>query len=184
MRKLVVAATLFLAACDAKRTGIGVPEPTTAAQSDTAFKAMDMRHGNVVGEDPMALEHQFVAQPDGGDIILERQIHEDMGINQIRAHLLLISRSFARGDFSLPGFVHEKPVPGTTVTSLSCCSVGQGAFNGTPVWASLGWTILLSIRNFSTSSPLTSVSIASLISTQGDRGCPLFVSISQRKAGF
>lgn len=116
MRKLfVVGAVVIVAACDAKRTEVGVPEPATAAQSDTAFKAMDMRHGNVVGTDPMALEHQFVAQPDGGDIILERQIHEDMGINQIRAHLLLISRSFARGDFSLPGFVHEKPVPGTVV---------------------------------------------------------------------
>jgi len=98
---------LVVAACDAsKRTpGIGAPEPATAQESNAA----------AVADDPMALEHQFVAQPDGGDIILERQIHEDMGINQIRAHLLLISRSFARGDFSLPGFVHEKPVPGELV---------------------------------------------------------------------
>jgi|KBSSwiStaDraftv2_1062776.scaffolds.fasta_scaffold1018660_2 hypothetical protein len=116
MRKLIaVGALVFAAACDAKRVDVGTPEPATPGQSDTAFKAMDMRHGEVVGTDPMALEHQFVSQPDGGDIILERQIHEDMGINQIRAHLLLISRSFARGDFSLPGFVHEKPVPGTVV---------------------------------------------------------------------
>lgn len=116
MRKLIaVGALVFAAACDAKRVDVGTPEPATPGQSDTAFKAMDMRHGEVVGTDPMALEHQFVSQPDGGDIILERQIHEDMGINQIRAHLLLISRSFARGDFSLPGFVHEKPVPGTAV---------------------------------------------------------------------
>ena len=116
MRKLIaVGALVFAAACDAKRVDVGTPEPATPGQSDTAFKAMDMRHGEGVGTDPMALEHQFVSQPDGGDIILERQIHEDMGINQIRAHLLLISRSFARGDFSLPGFVHEKPVPGTVV---------------------------------------------------------------------
>ena len=116
MRKLIaVGALVFAAACDAKRVDVGTPEPATPGQSDTAFKAMDMRHGEVVGTDPMALEHQFVSQPDGGDIILERQIHEDMGINRIRAHLLLISRSFARGDFSLPGFVHEKPVPGTVV---------------------------------------------------------------------
>lgn len=116
MRKLFAVGALVIAAgCDAKRVDVGTPEPATAGQSDTAFKAMDVRHGEVVGTDPMALEHQFVSQPDGGDIILERQIHEDMGINQIRAHLLLISRSFARGDFSLPGFVHEKPVPGTVV---------------------------------------------------------------------
>lgn len=102
MRRLIVAATLFAAACDASKRApvIGAPEPSTVQQTET---------------DPMALEHQFVAQPDGGDIILERQIHEDLGINQIRANLLLISRSFARGDFSLPGFVHDKPIPGTTV---------------------------------------------------------------------
>ncbi len=112
----IVAAVLSVAACDApKRTPVvGTPEPVSA-QTDTGFTAMEQRHGNVVGQDPMALAHQFVAQPDGGDILLERQIHDDMGINQIRAHLLLISRSFARGDFSLPGFVHEKPVPGTVI---------------------------------------------------------------------
>lgn len=118
MRQLgAVVAALFVAACDAsKRTpAMGTPEPVATQQADSAFKAMDQRHGELVGQDPMVLEHQFVAQPDGGDIILERQIHEDVGINQIRAHLLLISRSFARGDFSLPGFVHEKPAAGTVV---------------------------------------------------------------------
>jgi hypothetical protein len=116
MRKLAIAGMLsFVIACDAKRVDVGTPEPAAAAQSDTAFKAMDMRHDSAVGTAPMTLAHEFVAQPDGGDIILERQIHEDMGINQIRAHLLLISRSFARGDFSVPGFVHEKPIPGTVV---------------------------------------------------------------------
>src|SRR6476660_7118354 len=116
MRKLIaVGALVFAAACDAKRVDVGTPEPATPGQSDTAFKAMDMRHGEVVGTDPMALEHLFVSLPDGGDIVLERQIHEDLGINQIRAHLLLISRSFANGDFTTPGFVHDKPVPGTDV---------------------------------------------------------------------
>jgi hypothetical protein len=112
-----VGALVVAAACDSPKRApaIGTPEPVSAQQSDSAFKAMDERHAEMIGDDPMALEHQFVQQPDGGDIILERQIHEDMGINQIRAHLLLIARSFSRGDFSLPGFVHEKPVPGTTV---------------------------------------------------------------------
>jgi hypothetical protein len=112
-----VVALVSIAGCDGSKRSLAVraPEPVTAAAADSAFKAMDMRHGEVVGEDPMALAHQFQSQPDGGDIILERQIHDDMGIKQIRAHLLLIARSFARGDFSLPGFVHEKPVPGTSV---------------------------------------------------------------------
>jgi hypothetical protein len=118
MRKIatLTAALVFVAACDSpKRAAVGTPQPLSAQQADSQFKAMNERHGETIGDDPMALEHQFVQQPDGGDIILERQIHEDLGINQIRAHLLLISRSFARGDFSLPGFVHEKPVPGTAV---------------------------------------------------------------------
>jgi hypothetical protein len=106
MRNVVplAAALLLVSACDSpKRAAVGAPEPVTAQ--------------DVAADDPMALEHQFVATPDGGDIILERQIHEDLGINQIRAHLLLIARSFARGDFSVPGFVHDKPVPGTAVMS-------------------------------------------------------------------
>ena len=71
-----------------------------------------------------------------------------------------------------------------TCTLLSCCSVGHGAFNGTSGTASLGCTRPFSIRYCSTSSPLTSGNILSLISTQGESGCPLFVSISQRNAGL
>ena len=115
MRKLVaIPMMLFVAsACDApKRTAAGIPEPVAG---DTAFAAMNARHAEAVNDDPMSLEHQFISQPDGGDIVLERSIHEDLGINQIRAHLLLISRSFSNGDFSIPGFVHDKPVPGTDV---------------------------------------------------------------------
>jgi hypothetical protein len=108
MRKIVsLAATLLVvSACDSpKRAAVGAPEPVTAQDDES------------VSNDPMALEHQFVATADGGDIILERQIHEDLGINQIRAHLLLLARSFKRGDFSIPGFIHDKPVPGTAVMS-------------------------------------------------------------------
>jgi hypothetical protein len=109
---------LTLAACDsAKRTAVGTPEPVVAQEMDSARLAMETRHGEAVGDDPMALAHQFVSTEDGGDIILERSVHDDLGINQIRAHLLLISRSFARGDFTTPGFVHDKPVPGTDVMS-------------------------------------------------------------------
>jgi len=110
-------ATILIAACDAgKRSqGVGALEPASAQQADSAFVAMDTRHGQAVGVDPMALAHQFESTPEGGDIILERGVHDEMGITQIRAHLLLIARSFARGDFAIPGFVHEKPVPGTSV---------------------------------------------------------------------
>src|SRR6478672_7214883 len=71
-----------------------------------------------------------------------------------------------------------------TCTLLSCCSVAHGAFNGTSGTASLGCTRPFSIRYCSTCSPLISGNILSLISTQGESGCPLFVSISQRNAGL
>src|SRR5438105_1818434 len=57
-----------------------------------------------------------------------------------------------------------------TWTLLSCCSVAQGALRGASVTASLGFTNSFSIRYCSTSSPLTSASIFSLISMQGESG--------------
>ncbi len=110
-------AIIVIAGCDAgKHTqAVGTPEPVAAQGADSAFRAMDVRHGKAVGVDPMSLAHQFESTADGGDIILERAVHDEMSITQIRAHLLMIARSFARGDFAIPGFVHEKPVPGVPV---------------------------------------------------------------------
>ena len=101
-----ILALLTLAACDAsKQTPLGAPQPLTAQDDSGATN------------DPMTVASQFVAQDDGGDIIIERQVHQDLGINQIRSHLLLVARSFARGDFAVAGFIHEKPIPGTAVMS-------------------------------------------------------------------
>lgn len=109
-------ALVCFAACDAstRSQAAAVPSPLSEENADSAFKAMDHRHAGVIGVDPLAMAHRFEAMPDGGDIVLERQAHDDMGINQIRAHLLLISRAFKRGDFTIPGFVHSTNVPGTT----------------------------------------------------------------------
>ena len=35
------------------------------------------------------------------------------GVSQIRAHMRRIASAFGRGDFTLPGFVHAREVPGT-----------------------------------------------------------------------
>lgn len=115
----LIVATFLMAGCDAgKRSQAGgALEPVPAQAGDSAFHAMDVRHGQAVGVDPMTLAHQFEATEEGGDIILERDVHDEMGVTQIRAHLLMIARAFARGDFTVPGFVHEKPVPGTSVMS-------------------------------------------------------------------
>ena len=108
---------MSLAACDAAKRSqaVAAPAPLSAENADSAFKAMDHRHGNVIGVDPLAMAHRFEAVPDGGDIVLERGVHDELGINQIRSHLLLISRGFKRGDFTIPGFVHSQKVPGTTI---------------------------------------------------------------------
>ena len=100
-----ILALLTLAACDAsKQTPLGAPQPLTAQDADSGAT-----------DDPMTVASQFVVQGDGGDIIIERQVHQDLGINQIRSHLLMVARSFARGDFAVPGFIHDKPIPGTAV---------------------------------------------------------------------
>lgn len=111
---VAIAALVGLAACDASKRSQGLPTPTPVGiqNGDSAFDAMEHRHGDAVGVDPMAMAHQFAAVPEGGDITLERQAHDDMGITQIRSHLLLISRSFKRGDFTIPGFIHVGEVPG------------------------------------------------------------------------
>ncbi|MBA3405429.1 MAG: hypothetical protein H0U13_12210 [Gemmatimonadaceae bacterium] len=101
-----------LAACDASRRTGAIPTPVTSANADSVFNAMDHRHGDVVGVDPMALAHRFETLPEGGNIVLERGEHDDFGISQIRLHLLKISRSFKRGDFAIPGFIHTQTVPG------------------------------------------------------------------------
>jgi len=113
----LIVATFLMAGCDAKTRSqaAGALEPVPSPQGDSAFHAMDARHGQAVGVDPMTLAHQFEDTEQGGDIILEREVHDEMGVTQIRAHLLMIARAFARGDFAVPGFVHEKPVPGTDV---------------------------------------------------------------------
>ncbi len=113
----LIVATFLMAGCDAgtRSQAAGALEPVRAQAGDSVFQAMDARHGQAVGVDRMTLAHQFEATEQGGDIILERDVHDEMGVTQIRAHLLMIARAFARGDFAIPGFVHEKPVPGTSV---------------------------------------------------------------------
>lgn len=39
------------------------------------------------------------------------------GVAQIRRHLEQIATSFQRGDFPVPGFVHDREVPGTKMMS-------------------------------------------------------------------
>lgn len=85
--------------------------------TDTGFAAMQARGADRrgMGVDQSTSVHQFDALPDGGRIELQRAVDDSAGVAQIRAHLREIAAAFKRGDFSIPGFVHQQQVPGTAV---------------------------------------------------------------------
>ena len=69
-----------------------------------------------MGVDQYTSTHVFDDLPDGGRIELQRDVDDPAGVAQIRAHLASIAEAFARGDFSIPEFVHDTAeVPGTRV---------------------------------------------------------------------
>ncbi len=59
--------------------------------------------------------HLFTPLPDGGRIELQRNETDSAGVQQIRRHMATIACQFSTGDFHLPGFVHDREVPGTSV---------------------------------------------------------------------
>jgi hypothetical protein len=68
-----------------------------------------------MGVDQYTSSHRFEALPDGGRITLQRDQADSAGTAQIRAHMQTIAAAFAAGDFKLPGFVHDREVPGTAI---------------------------------------------------------------------
>ena len=66
-----------------------------------------------MGVDQYTSFHQFESLPDGGRIALQRDASDTVGVLQIRVHMRQIAAAFARGDFTLPGFVHAREVPGS-----------------------------------------------------------------------
>lgn len=84
---------------------------------DTAFAAMQQRGKRAMGVDQYTSTHHFEALSDGGVIRLVRDVDDSAGVAQVRAHLREVARAFAAGDFSTPGFVHVRTVPGTQVMS-------------------------------------------------------------------
>ena len=91
------------------------PGSSAGSGSDSAFAAVQKRGAVAMGVDQYTSAHVFEPLPDGGRIVLQRDSVDPAGITTIRAHMEDIAVRFARGDFSLPGFVHDGPVPGTGV---------------------------------------------------------------------
>jgi len=86
---------------------------TAHATSDSSFAALQARGQVAMGVDQYTSTHHFDALPDGGRIVLERDVDDSAGVAMIQAHLRAIARAFQSGDFSTPAFVHMRTVPGT-----------------------------------------------------------------------
>lgn len=83
--------------------------------TDSAFAGVQERGHEAMGVDQYTSAHRFEPLPDGGRIELQRDTTDRAGVATIRAHMRDIAGRFARGDFTIPGFVHAQEVPGTRV---------------------------------------------------------------------
>jgi hypothetical protein len=83
--------------------------------SDTAFAELQERGAVAMGVDQYTSSHVFESLPDGGRIVLQRDSADSAGTAVIRAHMADIAARFATGDFTIPGAVHARQVPGTSV---------------------------------------------------------------------
>ena len=86
-----------------------------AADADSGFVGVQARGREAMGVDQYTSTHLFEPLPDGGRIELQRDVSDSAGRAQIIAHMGRIAGAFATGNFTLPGFVHAREVPGTKV---------------------------------------------------------------------
>ena len=82
------------------------------AKSDSSFAAVQSRGKIAMGVDQYTSKHQFESLADGGRIELQRMEEDSAGTATIRTHLKAVAEAFGEGDFSTPGFVHWREVPG------------------------------------------------------------------------
>ena len=71
-----------------------------------------------MGVDQYTSAHRFEPRTDGGSITLQRDPLDSAGVAQIRLHMETIAAAFRRGDFTVPGYVHARKVPGTPVMAV------------------------------------------------------------------
>jgi hypothetical protein len=110
-----VAASLAVAIAACRGDGTSSAERRAAAAHDSAFAAVQTRGKAAMGVDQYTSTHVFEPLEDGGRIELQRDDADSAGTAQIRSHMREIATRFAAGDFTLPGFVHARDVPGTDV---------------------------------------------------------------------
>jgi hypothetical protein len=107
---------LVVAACVDRPARNSSPALTPGRDSaDSAFALVQTRGHAAMGVDQYTSSHRFESLPDGGRISLQRDPGDSAGVAQIRSHMRRIAAAFARGDYALPGLVHDRDVPGTAV---------------------------------------------------------------------
>jgi hypothetical protein len=113
MARTAVSLMILLAACS-DRSGVqSRTHPPSASPDGSAFALVQTGGPAAMGVDQHTSTHRFEALPDGGRITLVRDGDDAAGVTQIRAHMAEIAVAFRRGDFTIPGFVHDRAVPGT-----------------------------------------------------------------------
>jgi hypothetical protein len=116
MRTSAAGALIILAAaCTDGATVSSAARRRALAERDSAFAAVQSRGKQAMGVDQFTSTHRFTPLPDGGRIELQRDQVDPGGTRQIRQHMTRIAAAFQSGNFELPGFVHDREVPGTTV---------------------------------------------------------------------
>ena len=99
LRSILVIATLW--AC------------SPGSDADREFEGVQRRGRVAMGVDQYTSTHGFQPLPDGGRIELQRDSADSAGRAQILRHMHEIAAAFDAGNFSVPGFVHAREVPGT-----------------------------------------------------------------------
>jgi hypothetical protein len=106
---------ILLAACADRPAGDVRALPPSRDSADSAFTLVQARGQVAMGVDQYTSAHRFEPLADGGMISLQRDALDSAGVAQIRSHMQTIAASFKSGNFTLPGFVHGRKVPGTGV---------------------------------------------------------------------
>ena len=85
------------------------------SDADRGFAAVQRRGHTAMGVDQYTSTHLFQPLPDGGRIELQRDTADSADRLRIMEHMEQIAAAFGAGDFTVPGFVHAREVPGTAV---------------------------------------------------------------------
>jgi hypothetical protein len=138
-----IAASLCLAATACARGERSDGSAHSGSAPDSAFAGVQERGQAAMGVDQYTSAHVFEDLPDGGRVVLDRAGPDDpAGVATIRAHMRDIAAAFARGDFTIPGFVHARGVPGTAVMAAK-----RGAITYTPADRPRGGELRIASRD-------------------------------------